>query len=186
MKKIIGVVDLNSEPLRAAVVGAGKMGLVHASILNILPDVELVALCDKSSFIRKFCAKLFCETEVVDDVAKLPSFDVDIFYITSPIPSHYNIAREICSIGAPVNLFVEKTLASNFAESLALCSMVHDCKVPNMVGYMKRFGVTFNKAKELLLQNSIGSVLSFEGHAYSSDFFGVKETLQTSRKRWCS
>jgi predicted dehydrogenase len=30
---------------------------------------------------------------------------------------------------------------------------------------------------------AIGSVLSFEGHAYSSDFFGVKETSQMSMKR---
>ena len=125
----IGVLSLKNRPLRAAIVGVGKMGLVRPSILNTLPDVELVAICDKSSFIRKFSAKLLGEITVVDDVAKLSSFDVDIFYITSLIPSHYYVAKEICSNRKPVNIFVEKTLSSNFDESLALCSIVQDCKV---------------------------------------------------------
>jgi predicted dehydrogenase len=159
------------------------MGLVHASILNTLPEVELVAICDKSSFIRKFSAKLLGDINVVDDAAKLSSFDVDIIFITSPIPSHYFIVKEICSNRKPVSLFVEKTLSSKYDEALELCSIVRDCKSPNMVGYMKRFAVTFNKAKELLSNNAIGSVSSFEGHAYSSDFFGVKETSQMSMKR---
>lgn len=38
---------------------------------------------------------------------------------------------------------------------------------------MKRFSVTFRKAKELLDQDVLGSVLSFDAYAYSSDFFGV-------------
>jgi predicted dehydrogenase len=169
--------------LKVAIVGLGKMGLVHASILNTLPDVELVALCDTSSFVRKFCSNLLLDIAVVEDVAKLSDFDVDIVYITSPIPSHYLIVKKICSFGKPVSLFVEKTLSSKYEDTLALCSMVRECKSPNMVGYMKRFAVTFNKAKELLLDNAIGSILSFEGHAYSSDFFGVDETSQMSLKR---
>jgi len=52
-----------------------------------------------------------------------------------------------------------------------------------MVGYMKRFAVTFNKAKELLGQGAIGSIYSFEAHAYSSDFFGLNNSSQKSSSR---
>ena len=44
--------------LRVAVVGLGKMGLLHASILNMMPNVEVVALCDKSSLLLKIVKKL--------------------------------------------------------------------------------------------------------------------------------
>ena len=174
---------MRPEKLRVAVVGIGKMGLVHASILNVLPNVELVALCDKSSFIRKFSAKLFGKINVVDDVAKLSNFDVNTVYITTPIPSHYFIAKEICSTEKPVNLFVEKTLESNYKAAVELVSLVQNSKSSNMVGYMKRFAVTFQKAKELLNQGAIGSIHSFEAHAYSSDFFGINNPSKISSSR---
>ena len=174
---------MRPEKLRVAVVGIGKMGLVHASILNVLPNVELVALCDKSSFIRKFSAKLFGKINVVDDVAKLSNFDVNTVYITTPIPSHYFIAKEICSNEKPVNLFVEKTLASNYKAAVELVSLVQNSKSHNMVGYMKRFAVTFQKAKELLSQSAVGSINSFEAHAYSSDFFGINNPSKMSSSR---
>lgn len=39
---------LSGEGLRVAVVGLGKMGLLHASILNVLSNVKLTAVCEKS------------------------------------------------------------------------------------------------------------------------------------------
>jgi predicted dehydrogenase len=47
---------------------------------------------------------------------------------------------------------------------------------------MKRFSVTFRKAKELLDQGVLGSVLSFDAYAYSSDFFGMqRDSLSGAR-----
>jgi hypothetical protein len=43
--------------VRIAIVGLGKMGLLHASILSTLSDVELVGLGDKSRLIRRFAGK---------------------------------------------------------------------------------------------------------------------------------
>ena len=168
--------------LRVAVIGTGKMGLLHASILNTIPEVDLVALCDKSTLIRKFSAKLFSKIKVVSDVKELLPLNLDVVYITTPIPSHYFLAKEIYSNQKPTSLFVEKTLAANSKDAQELCSMVKASKAFNMVGYMKRFAVTFRKAKEILDQETIGTVSSFEAHAYSSDFFGVDET-STSQKR---
>jgi predicted dehydrogenase len=42
-----------------------------------------------------------------------------------------------------------------------------------MVGYMRRFSVTFTKARDLLNQKVIGEPVSFSAYAYSSDFFGI-------------
>ncbi len=53
-------------------------------------------------------------------------------------------------------------------------SLADNSKGHTMVGYMKRFSVTFRKAKELLDQGVLGSVISFDAYAYSSDFFGVQ------------
>jgi predicted dehydrogenase len=174
---------LGTKKLRVAVVGVGKMGLVHASILCTLPNVELVALCDKSTLIRKFCSKLLSGVRVVDDVAKISDLNIDIVCVTTPIPSHYSIINSLCSNREAPNVFVEKTLSSSYADSIKLCELARNSGRVNMVGYMKRFAVTFRKAKELLSQGAIGSIHSFEAHAYSSDFFGINNPSQMSSSR---
>ena len=66
---------VNNENLKVAVVGVGKMGLLHASILNTFPNVEISALCEKGKLIRKVCKGLFRGACVVDDLEKLSNLD---------------------------------------------------------------------------------------------------------------
>lgn len=159
------------------------MGLVHASILSTLPNVELVALCDKSNLIRKFCSKLLSGVRVVDDLTKISELDIDLVFVTTPIPSHYSIINSLFSNQQAANVFVEKTLCSSYSDSSKLCELARNSGRVNMVGYMKRFAVTFRKAKELLSQGAIGSINSFEAHAYSSDFYGLTNPSQVSSSR---
>src|SRR5665647_688621 len=109
--------------LNVAVVGVGKMGLVHASIFSTLPNVELVALCDKSNLIRKFCNKLLSNITIIDDIAKMSELDIDIVCVTTPIPSHYSIIKNLYSTIKSPNIFVEKTLSSSYSDSEKLCEL---------------------------------------------------------------
>lgn len=174
---------VSRESLRVAIIGLGKMGLLHASILNTLPNVELNALCDKGALIRKFCKKVFDKVRVVDDVEKLSDLDLDVAYVTTPIPSHFIVMDTLYSRRIARNVFVEKTLASNFDEAKKLCELAQSFGAINMVGYMKQFAVTFRKAKELLNQDALGDVVSFDAYAYSSDFFGSDKSSGTSASR---
>jgi predicted dehydrogenase len=169
--------------LRVAVVGLGKMGLLHASILNVMPNVEVVALCDKSWLLLKFVKKLFKKAQAVDDVEKLADLDLDFVYVTTPIPTHVPITKILCSKKIARNIFVEKTLASSFDKAEKLCRLNQSLGGVNIVGYMKRFSVTFRKAKVILDQATMGKLLSFSAYAYSSDFFGDNKGLKTAASR---
>jgi predicted dehydrogenase len=168
---------MSEEKLKVAVVGLGKMGLVHSGILNVMPNVQLTAVCEKSRLIRRFAKKIIKDVSVVDDVRKLSEFDIDLVYVTTPIPSHFVITQTICSERIAQNIFVEKTLARNYDEARKLCELVGNSVGVNMVGYLRRFYVTFRKAKDLLTQEAIGRVSSFKAYAYSSDFLGNEKTL---------
>ncbi|MDH5771401.1 MAG: Gfo/Idh/MocA family oxidoreductase [Candidatus Bathyarchaeota archaeon] len=174
---------MNRESLRVAVVGLGKMGILHASILNTLPNVKLTALCDKNPMILKFFKKVLNEVNVVDDVEKLSGLDLDAVYVTTPISSHFLVAKNIYLKGIVRNLFVEKTLASSYDKAKELCELAQSFGDINMVGYMKRFAVTFRKAKDLLNQDTLGEVVSFDAYAYSSDFLGSEKSSKTSESR---
>jgi len=172
------------DTIRIAVVGLGKMGLLHASILNFFPAVRLTALCDKSGLMVRIARKVFSQAgiRVVSGLEELADLDLDAVYVTTPISSHSAIARFIYKNGMARHLFVEKTLAPNYAEADELCRLVPQESV-NMVGYMKRFSVTFGKAKDLITRGVLKEVTSFRAYAYSSDFMGDSKSSKTSGAR---
>jgi predicted dehydrogenase len=171
----------NMKTIKAAVVGAGKMGLVHASILSTLTNVQLVGLCDKSALIRKLLSKMVGKQRVFEDIGDLLNLDCEMVFVTTPIPSHYSIVKEIYDHNENMSIFVEKTLSTSYGNSLELSNLSQNSNGKNMVGYMKRFGMTFQKTKELLNQNLIGDVISFDAHAFSSDFYGVHSSQTSDR-----
>jgi predicted dehydrogenase len=164
--------------LKVAVIGLGKMGLLHSCILGTIPGVEVVAFCDKSYMLRRFAKKLFKRSVVVDDVEKLSDLSLDCAYVTAPIPAHFPIVETIYSKSITCNVFVEKTLASSWNKANQLCAWPEKTPGVNMVGYMKRFSATFSKAKCLLSENVLGELVSFKGSAYSSDFANCNQALK--------
>jgi predicted dehydrogenase len=167
--------SLGMRKLRVAVIGLGKMGLLHSSILCTIPSVELVALCDKSYVLRRLAKKLFKTTAVVNDTAKLSDLSIDCAYVTAPIPAHYPIVKTLFSQSITRNIFVEKTLASSWNRANELCELTKKTPGINMVGYMKRFSMTFSKARQFLVDNTLGELVSFDAFAYSSDFADCKQ-----------
>jgi predicted dehydrogenase len=169
--------------VKVAVVGLGKMGFLHASILNFMPNVELVALCDKSTIISRLAKKLFKKCLIVKDVEKLADLNLDSVYVTTPIPAHFPVIRTLYSKEVARNIFVEKTLASNWDEANRLCELAKSSDGSNMVGYMERYAVTFRYARDLLNQGILGPLASFEAHAYSSDFAGMNSGSKMPNSR---
>jgi predicted dehydrogenase len=176
---------LSERKLRFGVIGLGKMGLLHASLLNVISNVEVFALCDKSTLMNRLYKKVFSPTGVrmVNDVDKLSGLDLDAVYITTPISSHSYIIKNLYTKGITRNIFVEKTLASNYNQDRELCEIAKNVGGINMVGYMKRFSVVFGKAKELLTRGNLGEPQSFKAYAYSSDFLGFTKESKSSAAR---
>jgi predicted dehydrogenase len=175
--------------LRFAVVGLGKMGLLHASLLNTFEDVQLVALCDKSALMTRVCRSIFRARSlstgvvVVNDLERFSELELDAVYITTPISSHSFIVKDLYAKGIVRNIFTEKTLASNYDQAKEMCEFAKKIGGITMVGYMKRFSVVFGKAKELLAQGKLGEPYSFSAYAYSSDFLGLTKDSKSSASR---
>ena len=152
----------------------GKMGLLHASLLNSLPGIKVAAICESKRALVWYAKKLFNGVTVVDKIQGFAKLNLDAVLISTPIPSHSKVISAIYSIGIH-NIFVEKTLAANAEESLRICELAQKAGGVNMVGYMARYAVTFQKAKELIDASAIGKITSFKGYTYSSDFVGIPE-----------
>jgi predicted dehydrogenase len=175
--------NTSTQNIRVGVIGLGKIGVMHACLLKILPNVTVAALCDKSHLMRIVAKRTFHNCKIADDICELADLNLDAVYVLTPIPSHYYIIKEIYSQRIANNIFVEKTLAANLLQSEELVRLAQEHKGVNAVGYMKRFSVTFNQAKKLLEEQAIGSIVSFKGYAYSSDFADAPEGSTTSKTR---
>ena len=159
------------------------MGLLHAGVLSTLADVELAAICEKSSVMRRFAKKAIRNVAIVGNLQDFSGLDLDAVFITIPTPSHYIVTKQVYEEQLARNVFVEKPLTSKYTDSKTLCDLAeHDGGV-NMVGYMRRFMVTFMKTKELLSQGVIGEPTFFVVNAFSSDFVGAKPSSKASMAR---
>ena len=102
---------------RVAIVGLGKMGLMHASILQSINDVKVVAACDKSTMIRKFGKKIFPNMSIVENLEELYDMELNAIIITSPPASHFGIIKSTYEKKITQNIFTEKPLAINYPQA---------------------------------------------------------------------
>jgi predicted dehydrogenase len=165
---------------RVAIVGLGKMGLMHASIMGMFDDVELVAICEKSRLIRRFGGKMIPGVNLVENLLDLGKKDLHAILITTPPSSHFSIIKSVYENKIASHVFTEKPLAISYNQAEGLVGLAKKYGGVNMVGYHRRFSVTFNKAKQIWESGEIGALSAFEGHAYSADFLGAKTAAQAN------
>jgi predicted dehydrogenase len=157
-----------STPLRAAIVGLGKMGLVHASTIKTHPDVDLVAFCDTSKFMTSALGNFFPPIKFYADYNEmLEKESLDVVYITTPTGSHAKIAQDCAAAGKHV--FVEKPMATSLSEAEQIDQFAAKHGVKTQVGYVCRYAPTFEKAHEIIHSGALGRILNFGSVKFSSD-----------------
>ena len=155
---------------RVAIIGMGKMGLLHSSTLNAFPDIKLIGFADENKLVRDTFKSLKPEWEIYNDYRELVnSGNLDGVFITTPISSHYDIIK-YC-IEKNIAFFVEKPAFSTVEQSNLIKENLSNYKAPTLVGYMMRYITTFRKGKKIIDDKIIGDIRSFEGSMYISQLF---------------
>jgi predicted dehydrogenase len=162
--------------LRGGVIGFGRMGLTHYSILNNHPEVNFVAVCDSSSFMLKNLRK-HIGIETFEDYRKMiDKMDLDFVIIATPTIYHAEAIKY--AIENDVHIFVEKPFTLNPAEASEIVDMLKEKNLVNQVGYVIRFSDVFLKVKDFLDSGMIGDVLSFKMEMYGPTL------LKSSKSSW--
>jgi len=151
--------------LRGAVVGFGKLGLLHAGLVNGLSNSRLVAVVESSRVIQRIVRQYFPDIQVFSTVEELiESRASDYVVIATPTGSHVSIAEKLVKANIPV--LIEKPLSLNAQEATPLIAALDRNWVPNMVGYMGRYIETFRKAAQLVHLNVLGQVQMIRSSMY--------------------
>jgi len=152
--------------ISVAIVGFGKMGLLHSTILNMLVDDVVKYIVDRSLVVRLGFSKLFKKNIFKKDLDKVLDNGIDVVYITTPTQSHYPLLRKVLSRGVRA-VFVEKPPTTSYEQLRSLIDMAKGRIT--MVGFQKRFALPFRHAKLLIDSGALGSVESVEAYIKSGD-----------------
>jgi len=168
--------------LQAAVIGLGKMGVVHAATVRTHPRVNVRAFCDNSKFTLQSAKSFIRDAAFYQDYKEMLRREpIDVVYIATPTSSHGEIAADCAAAGAHV--FVEKPLGVDLAEAEKAAAAVEEAGVVSQVGYVCRHAPTFEKAKQILAAGAIGSIKNFGCVKYSSDVLRrVEKSWRFTRK----
>ena len=80
---------LEPRELRTAVIGLGKLGLLHAATFNVLPGCRLVAVADKSKTVRDGLKAHMESVETYADYEKLlDATRPDLVAVATPTGLH--------------------------------------------------------------------------------------------------
>ncbi len=167
--------------MQVGIVGLGKMGLLHAGILNTIEDVKIVSVAEKDSLVTKHLKSVLPEINVYknfDDM--LDSENLDLVHITTPVGSHLPLA--LTSIKKGINFFVEKPLTRNLDEAKQICSQLKNSNLIHAVGYNVRFLDTFSNVKSILTENVLGDIINVNSSMYVSNIFSKPSGWRFKKK----
>jgi predicted dehydrogenase len=164
-----------SEKVKIAIVGFGKMGILHAGILNLLNPGCVTAIIERSRILSYAASKVTKKTKVLrnlDDLQK--KVEVDAAFVTTPAGSHHLLLGKLLDSGVP-RIFVEKPPTMNLGQLLEVKRAMSSSQVV-MVGLQKRYALPFRHAQMLLSEGVVGDIKNIRAYAKSSDI-----TSPTSR-----
>lgn len=140
--------------LRFAIIGAGRIGVVHADAIASHPDAALVLVADPfgDAATRLAGAHGARSTTVVDDV--FADADVDAVIIGSPTPFH--VDQIIAGVEAGKAVLAEKPVDLDIHRVDQCLQTVGDRADRVMVGFNRRFDPGFAEVKARIETGEIG------------------------------
>jgi len=166
--------------LKVGIVGLGKMGLSHQSMINAHPDVKLVSVCDSAAYVLDVISKYTGVKTYNDYQAMLSKEDMDCLFVATPSRNHAAIVEAALKRG--LHVFCEKPFALEPQTGFQLADLAESKGLVNQVGYHCRFIAAFMEAKRLLAANVIGELHHLRAEAYGPVVLRPKGTTWRSQK----
>lgn len=140
--------------MKVALIGAGRIGRLHARHLAADPNVGELLIVDAQLAAAEAAARELGATHVerVEDALARAQAVV----IAATTGAHAPLVREAVQRGLPT--FVEKPLASDLDETEDLVELIDRTRVPLQVGFQRRFDPAYREARRLVEEGQLGTI----------------------------
>ena len=121
--------------IKIGVLGAGKIGTLHAKVLCKTPEFELSGVCDTNLWRAQFAAWQ-CNTVAIRDYRDVIDKS-DAVIVAVPTPLHLEVG--LAALNAGKHCLIEKPIAASVEQARELLAAAEANKVVLMVGHVERF-----------------------------------------------
>lgn len=121
--------------VKIGVLGAGKIGSLHAKVLCKTPDFELSGVCDTNLWRAQFAAWQ-CNTVATRDYRDVIARS-DAVIVAVPTPLHLEVGLAVLKAGK--HCLIEKPIAASVEQAKQLLDAAEANNVVLMVGHVERF-----------------------------------------------
>ena len=140
---------------RLGLLGAGRIGKVHAKAISANAGARLVAVADAFPAAATALADHYgCEVRSI--AAILAAKDIDAVVICTPTDTHADLIEKFARAGKAI--FCEKPIDLSLARVKACLKVVRDSKAVLMVGFNRRFDPHFGAVRAAIDAGTIGAV----------------------------
>ena len=161
--------SIQNTKLRTAVIGAGKMGAIHAKVYNQLPQSDLVAVVDVDpGKAQRLADQYHCLAST--DCAEILN-KVDAVTIATPTVTHLNLAKIF--IKNKIAVMIEKPLAANVREGRKIVALAKKNGSVVAVGHSERCNPVAQTMKRLDIQPKFIEANRISPYPFRSTDVGV-------------
>ena len=141
--------------IKTAIVGCGKMADAHAWAISLIPDTEIVGVCDNEELMAKQIYERFKIKKYFRDIYDmLEAARPDVVHITTPPQSHFEIAK-IC-LNAGCHAYIEKPFTINTYEANYLIRLAEQKKLKLTVGTDEQYANAAVRMRKLIKDGYLG------------------------------
>jgi myo-inositol 2-dehydrogenase / D-chiro-inositol 1-dehydrogenase len=140
--------------MRLALLGAGRIGRLHARLLNRTAGVDSLVIAD---VVESNAAKVADEVGATVAPSMEAALDAaDAVVIAAATSAHAELIRASIARGLPT--FCEKPLAGNLDETIALADEIDRSGVPFQLGFQRRFDAAYGEVHRLVESGELGTL----------------------------
>ncbi|HTV69052.1 MAG TPA: inositol 2-dehydrogenase [Rhizobiaceae bacterium] len=141
--------------VRFGLLGAGRIGKVHAKAVGSNPDAKLVAVADAFEKAAKdIAAKYGAEVRTIDEIEAAK--DIDAVIICTPTDTHADLIERFAKAGKAI--FCEKPIDLDVKRVKKCLATVEKTGAVLMVGFNRRFDPHFAAVRKAIDDGAIGTV----------------------------
>lgn len=142
--------------IRIGIIGAGRIGKIHADNLLRLPQAEIVAVSDlfAGPELKAWAAERGIPRVTQDSSEIMADPQIDAIFICSTTDTHVPLIKQAAQAGK--HIFCEKPVSMDIRQTEEALEAVRQAGVKLQIGFNRRFDHNFKRVREHVQNGTIG------------------------------
>jgi predicted dehydrogenase len=167
--------NISDKLIRIALIGCGQIAEAHLREISLIPDAEVLGICDLERILAEDIADRFSIRNVFSNHKEmLEAIRPDVVHITSPPHTHRGIGLDVINNGC--HAYIEKPFGINYQQALELIDAAKARNVVACAGFGQLYDLVSLRLKDFVRSGRLGDVVHIESF-YGNSMDGTFSTL---------